>query len=38
MKTIIIAKCWRCEIEISIDTLDNRYSLCYDCAMDKVMA
>jgi hypothetical protein len=38
MKTIIIAKCWRCETEISIDTLDNRYSLCYDCAMDKVMA
>jgi hypothetical protein len=38
MKVIILAKCWKCETEISIDTPDNRYALCYDCAMDKVGA
>jgi len=32
--------CWRCETEIDISTPlhDNKYALCYDCAMDKVGA
>jgi hypothetical protein len=29
--------CWRCETDIPMNTPvhDNKYALCYDCAMDK---
>jgi len=37
MKTIYIAKCWDCEIDIEMNTPDylSDEVFCYDCAMAK---